>query len=100
MMASRMTMMKKKKEMSNRMRQTCKEVRALSHMFLTPTVTITKFIYSTSLASPSGGSISSPMPPPALTPLYRWNTKHCNRTGRTCQIFFSPDGHFFAHENY
>ena len=51
MMARRMTMMKKKKLMSKR-------------------------ILNPSYSSPSGGSISSPMPPPARTPLYRWNTKH------------------------
>lgn len=51
MMASRMTMTKKKKVMSNRMRQS-------------------------SYGSPAGSSNSSPIPPPALTPTYMWNIQH------------------------
>ena len=41
---------------------------------------MSKRILQTSQGSPSGGSISSPIPPPARTPLYRWNTKHCEQT--------------------
>jgi len=49
--ARRITMTKKKNVMSNMIRYT-------------------------SYSSPSGDSISSPIPPPARTPLYKWKTKH------------------------
>lgn len=41
---------------------------------------MSKKIRYTSDGSPSGGSITSPIPPPARTPWYRWKTKHWNRT--------------------
>ncbi len=76
MIANKMTMTKKKKVMSKKIRYT-------------------------SESSPSGGSMTSPIPPPALTPWYRWNTKHwTEKKIKTLEISTTPHLHKKLNSHY